>query len=182
MKKQRAVLEGESEPVWQGKCGSVSGGRFGVCIQGSRQRRFSIGCRRGPAHETFPFRDGGLVQLVASKLSAGTLEPCHSSPVTHHSSLVTSSLERPRLATSCGVAFRAGAVHARRAGTCRRGANLNNCGQRVKKARLTNEHTIYLPMSSGQRASIITQYINHCISIALQPHRCCQALPLEGIP
>lgn len=29
-KKQRVFWEGESEPVWQGKCGSVSGGRFGV--------------------------------------------------------------------------------------------------------------------------------------------------------
>lgn len=103
--KRRAILEGESEPVWQGKCGSVSGGRFGVRIQGSQQRRFSIGCSLPrPAHHSVSRRGGSgqAVQLVASKLSQvvsrHTLSSRYSLVIIRHSSPL---LGRSQLATSC---------------------------------------------------------------------------------
>lgn len=88
MENRGCFLEGESEPVWQGKCGSVSGGRFGVCIQGSGPRRFSIGCSRAPPRAPFRFepQDGittQACQVAAPKLSAVSR---HSSLVTRHSS------------------------------------------------------------------------------------------------
>lgn len=131
--KQRVFLEGESEPVWQGKCGSVSGGRFGVCIQGSRQRRFSIGCSTAPP--TTPFRfETSAVRLVASNLSAGgALLLCVSG---RHSSLslgrsqLQNLLWHFRLLAPRPGQPHAGMLDAGQAGTCRQGANLNNCGQR----------------------------------------------------
>lgn len=102
--KQRAILEGESEPVWQGKCGSVSGGRFGVCITGitdSADFPLVAACPR-PAHHSVSRR--GFVQPVVAStssgpkfqgcpdMSAGTLKIVtrYSLLVIRHSSLVTS--------------------------------------------------------------------------------------------
>lgn len=125
MENKGCFLEGESEPVWQGKCGSVSGGRFGVCIQGSRQRRFSIGCSGAPPTTPFRFEtrvSSSLTSLSLPTLSAGGTLSSPESLVTFPGTVTTANLLWHFLLLAARPdQHHAGVVCAGQAGTCRQG-------------------------------------------------------------
>lgn len=175
-KKQRVFWEGESEPVWQGKCGSVSGGRFGVSYRDQDCADFRLDAAVLRPRDLSV--SGQISYSNPQGMSLPTCQPSLPSRVTCHSSLVTLPSPSLRLsqlgnqptslachASSCSLLQNpphAGHVHAGGGDLQARGANLNygwakekEMDERPLRPRQASRLASFLQTTTGYRSQVM---------------------------